>query len=210
MRRAKRKVDDDMRNLAQIRRSVIGPICEIRIEFDRPDACYPNNSYVSGQIVMEARKRIVSKCLFVGGIWKASGKRIKHAVKYEQIVAPFRTMQAGELCEVPYRIRTPSGPPSYHGHLLNVHHYVRVRVEFLWVFVLSRNNEYFLVPTTQDEVPPRPYPEGKELNRKKNASDQVDPATSRPRASQSPIELPMRMIGVNKQSTSEYPFSAGD
>ena len=132
---------------------------DIKILFDGPDRTCSGGDVVSGEVLVEVRSDVRCRGIVLthywathgtmadfGGMRSDSGPR-KNIQLYES-----RALQAGERLCLPFKFYTEPWPLTYHGDIINLDHYVHVRVAVdmpWWAFGrknnLPKQEERFIV-----------------------------------------------------------------
>jgi hypothetical protein len=120
--------------------------CDLQIVFDRPNRTYRPGEELSGTVHAEVNRDVRCDGLVVEHFWQTHG-RGNTATGPKQTQVLFQgDWREGETLSYPFRFTTPDGPPTYHGHYLNVDHYVHVRVDVPWAIDPKLKEEYLLLP----------------------------------------------------------------
>ena len=121
--------------------------CDIVIEFDQADRTYRGGETVSGMVRVQVNKDLTSQGITLTRYWKTHGRGNTDAgTKEEQTLAGESELRAGEAFEFPFSFQADCQPLTYHGHHINVDHYVRVNVDVPWAFDPKAEEEYILRP----------------------------------------------------------------
>ena len=108
--------------------------CKLWIEIDRPDDVYAPSDVVRGTVHVLTEKEVSCKSLDIEAVWKTHGKGNIDAGSGEKQSLFQGRWEEGELYSYPFEISPAPGPSTYHGHYLNVDHYVTARVDVPWAF----------------------------------------------------------------------------
>ena len=126
--------------------------CDIVIEFDQADRTYRGGETVSGMVRVQVNKDLTSQGITLTRYWKTHGRGNTDAgTKHEQTLAGEGELRAGETFEFPFSFESECQPLTYHGHHINVDHYVRVNVDVPWAFDPKAEEEYILRPGRRPE-----------------------------------------------------------
>jgi hypothetical protein len=103
---------------------------KIEILFDRPDRTYAPGEEISGVV----RARVYEECPYLTlelcYEWRTHGRGNRDSGDWARIgLAHQERLIPGTTCSFPFRFRAPDGPPTYHGHYLNVDWYVTAQAE---------------------------------------------------------------------------------
>jgi len=125
--------------------------CDITIEFARADRQYQPGERVEGVVVVRANGDVESRGLQLERYWSTHGKGNTDKSVLDQVTLEgAATWRAGQRAEYPFAFDAPSEPVSYHGHHLNVDHYVKVKVDVAWAFDPKAVEEYLVIPGPLD------------------------------------------------------------
>lgn len=131
--------------------------CELQIVFDRTDRTYRPGDTVRGTVLVVTHEPVQCDALLLTTRWETHGAGNRDAGT-EQKWTLFRGQWLPEqLYEYPFSFPAPPGPPTYHGHYLNVDHYVRVQADVPWSFDPKAAEEYVLLPGPS-QYPGQPNP----------------------------------------------------
>ncbi len=123
--------------------------CDLHVEFDREDRRFKAGETVSGTVHLTANREMNHKGVMVEVYWKTHGRgntdkgEVSTYMLYDQPIA------AGERFSWPFSFAAPSGPTTYHGHYVNLDHYVNARVDIAWAFDPMKEEEFILLPSPQ-------------------------------------------------------------
>lgn len=107
---------------------------KLSVELAEPDRIYRGGDTINGVVRVEVDKAIACNGLFVQAGWRTHG-RGNVASKTGDSTTLFQGQwQAGESLEYPFELIALDWPPTYHGHYLNVDHYVDARAKIAWSF----------------------------------------------------------------------------
>ncbi len=124
--------------------------CDLQIAFDRPNRSYRSGQELSGTVHVRVNRDVRCDGLLIEHFWQTHG-RGNTATGPKQTSVVFQgDWQAGQAFSYRFRFRTPDGPPTYHGHYLNVDHYVHARVDIPWAIDPKLKEEYLLLPSQRE------------------------------------------------------------
>lgn len=106
--------------------------CDLSIELFEPDQRVEPGQPIRGCVHVRADAEITCKSLDVQTVWRTHGKGNAQSEK-----GPKRSLfqgqwQAGQTYQYDFEIAPIAGPSTYHGHNLNVDHYVTARADIPW------------------------------------------------------------------------------
>jgi hypothetical protein len=108
--------------------------CDLTVMLDEPHRSYRCGEPVTGRVCVrtEGDGEVVCKKLVIEQLWRTHGRgNSDQGVLEEQIAADQRWL-AGQVYEVPFSFTAPAAPINYHGHLVNVDHFVAARADLPW------------------------------------------------------------------------------
>ncbi len=128
--------------------------CDLTIELEDPDRAYQGGDRVRGTIIVRTDKKVHCSNLELTLGWETHGRgNIARATPIQQSV--YRgEWQPGEH-RYAFDLETAGWPPTYHGHYLNVDHYVRARAKIPWAFDPKTEIPIRVIPTGDpNAIPP--------------------------------------------------------
>ena len=95
-------------------------ISDLRVELDKPERTYRPGEAISGRVLVYPDSVTECEGLTVALVWATHGKG-NRARQPEKAFHLFRgTWLSGEEASYPFSLTAPSGPPTYHGTILNL------------------------------------------------------------------------------------------
>ncbi|HID74651.1 MAG TPA: hypothetical protein EYP56_01490, partial [Planctomycetaceae bacterium] len=125
--------------------------CDLEIFFDRRDRTYRPGDLVRGTVSVEVNKDVHCDGLVLETYWQTHGRGNTATGSKPSMVLFRGDWAAGTRHEYPFQFTAPDGPPTYHGHYLNIDHYVHVRAQIPWALDPKCKEDYLLLPGS------RPY-----------------------------------------------------
>jgi SpoOM protein len=121
--------------------------CDLSIELDDPQAVYPGGGTIKGVVRVTVDANVKCSGLVVTSNWKTHGRGNVASEEFGEVTLFAGEWRAGEKSE--YRFELPIGnwPPSYHGHYLNIDHYIDARVKIPWAFDPKASHPFQMRPT---------------------------------------------------------------
>ena len=107
---------------------------QLSIELADPDRVYQGGDTIKGVVRVHAQGDIACKGLVIQSVWRTHGRGNVASGEGEVTTAFTGQWRAGEKQEYPFELKVADWPPSYHGHYLNVDHYVETRAKIAWAF----------------------------------------------------------------------------
>jgi len=121
--------------------------CDISIDFDRSNRTYRGGETVTGTVGIRVNQEINCNGVKLTHFWKTHGYgNSDSGDKHEEILTESCQLRAGETLEFSFSILSECHPVTYHGHHINIDHYVRVEVDVPWAFDPKLEEEYILLP----------------------------------------------------------------
>ncbi len=128
--------------------------CDIEILFDGPDRTCSGGDVVSGEVLVEVRSDVRCRGIVLTHYWATHGTGIRSdsGPRKNIQLCESRALQTGERLCLPFKFDTDPWPLTYHGDIINLDHYVHVRVAVdmpWWAFGrknnLPKQEERFIV-----------------------------------------------------------------
>jgi len=127
--------------------------CELRIELDDTDRVYTTGDRITGRVEVHATVEVKCKALAIRTDWKTHGRGNVDRAKGVEFNLFEGTFDAGQKYSYPFDIEVEDGPSTYHGHYLNIDHYVAAEVDIPWAFDAKANKPFrFASQQTADEL----------------------------------------------------------
>ncbi|MEM6692776.1 MAG: hypothetical protein AAF664_25335, partial [Planctomycetota bacterium] len=108
--------------------------CEIYIELDTPDSVYRRGDVVSGKVHLKANQDLTCKGLQITSMMKTSGRGNVDSQTSDQITLYEGRFSKGQEEVYPFQLKVGQGPPSYHGQMINIDHWIEARVKLSFAF----------------------------------------------------------------------------
>ncbi|MDG1808295.1 MAG: hypothetical protein P8J91_11255 [Pirellulaceae bacterium] len=105
---------------------------EIEIEFTNPDKNFRTDQHVTGVVRMQANRKLKCRSVQLVACWETHGLGDITRENYHQEILRSGDFAEGETGEFTFDFAPPNHPLTYHGHLVNVDHYVLVRADTPW------------------------------------------------------------------------------
>lgn len=120
--------------------------CDLQIVFDRANRTFRPGEEVSGTVHVRVNRDVRCDGLVIEHFWQTHGSGNTATGPKQTNVVFQGDWRAGEAFSYPFRFPVPDGPPTYHGHHLNVDHYIHARVDVPWAIDPRHKEEYLLLP----------------------------------------------------------------
>lgn len=98
---------------------------------DQQAFIYPRGARITGTVSIDATQMIKARAVELGLQWQTSGKGDTNRGE----ASPLIIHQGGELTgflTIPFEIDAPLAPLSYHGTLIKINWFLRVRIDRPW------------------------------------------------------------------------------
>jgi len=121
--------------------------CELTIVVDDDRMEFQIGDTVTGYLQVRVDSNCRCDGLTLTQEWSTHGKG-NRASGGEQVLRLYRgEWQAGEAHSYPFEFTIPEGPVTYHGHYLNVDHYLRAVADIPWAFDPKAERELLVRPS---------------------------------------------------------------
>ncbi len=106
--------------------------CDLTIELDDPDRLYAGGETISGVVRVQVDADVNCNGLEVKSVWRTHGRGNVATGDCDSATLYTGRWTAGESAEYRFELAIADWPPSYHGHYLNVDHYIDARAKIPW------------------------------------------------------------------------------
>jgi len=120
--------------------------CDIVIEFDKDDRTFHAGEIISGKVYVTPNKDVSCNGVLIAIGWATHGRGNKDSESINGLEYDGKQFLAGQTIAYEFRFDSPSAPLTYHGHYLNVDHYLTVRLDVPWALDPKAKEEYILLP----------------------------------------------------------------
>ena len=119
--------------------------CDIRITFDDNSRRFRGGEIVSGKVHVIVNSDIRSNGIVLTHYWKTHGRgNTDRGPKTKLQLANMASLVAGEELHLPFEFKAERWPLTYHGHYINVDHYVHVAVDVPWAIDPKHEEDFIL------------------------------------------------------------------
>lgn len=123
--------------------------CDIRITFDDNNRQFRGGDIVSGNVHVIVNKDIRCNGIVLTHYWKTHGRgNTDQGPKTTLQLADMAPLQAGEELHLPFKFQAACWPLTYHGHYINLDHYVHVAVDVPWAIDPKHEEDFVLTAGT--------------------------------------------------------------
>jgi hypothetical protein len=127
--------------------------CELFVELDEPERRHRGGEPVTGRVRVRTDGEVTCKRLVIEQVWRTHGRGNQAEGVLEEHVVSEQRWLPGREYEVPFSFPAPAAPIHYHGHIVNVDHYVAARADLPWRIDPRTAVDYLVAPT--EETPAR-------------------------------------------------------
>ena len=135
--------------------------CDISVQFENRESTFRSGDTVNGTVTIDVNKNVNCRALKIAGYWKTHGRGNRDSGRYGEKVVFEGDLIAGETQSYPFSIPIKNVPLTYHGKLINIDHYVDVRVDVPWGFDPKKRSDFIVLPGTDGSIvePKQPDPD---------------------------------------------------
>lgn len=108
--------------------------CDLSIELDDPERLRHGGETVRGVVHVRCESDVRCNGLSVRSLWETHGRGNVTSGETESKVLFTGDWQAGKPYHYRFELTAGHWPPTYHGHYLNVDHYIEARADVPWAF----------------------------------------------------------------------------
>ncbi len=130
------------------------PTCDLQIEFYRPDRTFRTGESVQGWVRVRVDRPVRCRSLHLLAHWGTRGRGNPTRRNYYQETLFQGQWKPEEQYEYSFEFEPPAEPLTYHGHNLNIDHFVSVRADIPWAPDSRREETFWWRPGSR--VPPTP------------------------------------------------------
>ena len=120
--------------------------CDIVVEFDKDGRTFHAGEIISGKVYVTPNKDVSCNGVLIAIGWATHGRGNKDDALIDALEYDSKQFLAGQTVAYEFRFESPSAPLTYHGHYLNVDHYLSVRLDVPWSLDPKAREEYLLLP----------------------------------------------------------------
>src|SRR5688500_5699363 len=106
--------------------------CELDLRLEKSDATFRPGESIRGEVRVRVDERVECRGLMVTVQWTTHGRGNRRQGQAGDFLIFQREWLPGRDYTYPFDLRTPPGPATYHGNVLNVDHYLTVRADIPW------------------------------------------------------------------------------
>lgn len=121
--------------------------CDLSIELDDPNQMHSGGGKISGKVRVDVDANVKCSGLVVSSVWRTHGRGNVASGDCGMQVLFEGEWTAGEKLEYRFELPISHWPPSYHGHYLNIDHYIDARAKIPWSFDPKDSVPFLMRPT---------------------------------------------------------------
>ena len=129
--------------------------CEVQVELETPDRRVQGGSRLRGAVVVSADDEVQADGLTLKVGWATHGKGNRDREEIAELELEPPRLISREPYRVPFEVRLPNGPATYHGHYVNLDWTAEAAVDLPWKLDPKARAEFVLEPD-----PAQPYAGG--------------------------------------------------
>jgi hypothetical protein len=139
--------------------------CEVEVVLESPEPTCRSGETVGGVVIVKLKAAVRCDGLKVACFWRTHGRGNRdEGDRSEQTLFTGEWLGDREY-EYPFEFTVPSGPPTYHGHYVNVDWYVGAVADIPWAIDPKGEAEFRLEPPDPVEREPVPWRTGDDRGR---------------------------------------------
>lgn len=121
--------------------------CDLTIELDQPRSVHSGGGKITGVVRVAVDADVKCSGLEVTSVWKTHGRGNVATGQAGKATLFTGEWRAGENPEYRFELPIADWPPTYHGHYLNVDHYVDARAKIPWSFDPKDSAPFLMRPS---------------------------------------------------------------
>ena len=125
--------------------------CDLSIELDQPDVIHPGGGTITGLVRVVVDGDVKCSGLEVQSVWRTHGRGNVASGTAGQATLFSGQWNEGETTEYRFELPIAQWPPTYHGHYLNIDHFVDARAKIPWSFDPKATASFMVHPTCGSE-----------------------------------------------------------
>lgn len=138
--------------------------CELTIQLTEPEAIFHGGDAIHGHVIVRVDKNVTCNGLKVSTGWETHGKGNVDRKTVEETVVFHGKWSAGESHRYDFTLPCASWPPTYHGHHLNIDHFVYAQADIPWAFDPKTKYPIRVVSLQADPLDPQKEADSTELS----------------------------------------------
>lgn len=133
--------------------------CDILITLDNASRTFRGGEAARGKVIVHVHETFECKRITIAEYWQTHGRGNTDRGRKHEVSLYTGGLDAGRTYEFPFEVELPAFPVTYHGHYINVDHYLHVQVHVAWAFDPKTIMDIVITPGGQgrsDAPPTRP------------------------------------------------------
>jgi hypothetical protein len=123
--------------------------CDLTIVFDDPSRRFSIGDRVTGHVEVRVNKSCTCKRLNLTRLWKTHGSGNQNRGGIDRQILFIGSWEAGRTYTYPFQFEVEAAPSTYHGHHVNLDHYVEVDADLPWAFDPHAEEEFIVASCTR-------------------------------------------------------------
>jgi len=125
--------------------------CDLSIELADPNRIYATGEQLRGTVVVRAHADTKCNGLLVSTPWRTHGRGNIDQNKGDTESLFQGDLEAGREYRFDFDLPINDGPSTYHGHYLNIDHYIKAQLDVPWAFDPKTETSFRYVQLTVDD-----------------------------------------------------------
>lgn len=126
----------------------------VRIELDRANRTYEAGDRINGRVEVVMTRDVDCRGVRLKQYWSTHGKGNGDRGPVVESTLYAGPIVADQHYAFPFEVTASEAPFTYHGHFLNVDHYLEANLDLAWARDPGVTEEYIVVPGPQSGLPP--------------------------------------------------------
>lgn len=106
--------------------------CDVFITLENESRSFHGGETVHGTVVVHSKQSFECKRITIKEYWQTHGRGNTDRGPQKEIILYTGQLEAGKTYEFPFEIELPASPATYHGHYVNIDHYLHAQVHVSW------------------------------------------------------------------------------
>jgi hypothetical protein len=120
--------------------------CDIEVRLETADAVFRPGDPIRGEVLVTPHQNVTARRLLVELAWETHGAGSTNTTVVDTLIEQGGAWSAGSTYRFPFHFTAPYLPLTYHGHHLNVDHFVNARADLPWAIDPQGRQGYVLRP----------------------------------------------------------------